>query len=62
LSFYTARVIFDRAFGLYLLFDVRSAPNATGAEARLMGRGGIAPVSMVRKGHHRSHARAMMAS
>src|SRR5437660_7108550 len=54
--------IFDRAFGLYLPFDVRSAPNATGAEARLTGRGGIAPVSMVRKGHHRSHAQAMMAS
>lgn len=31
-------VIFDRAFGLYLPFDVRSAPNATGAEARLTGR------------------------
>ena len=29
--------------------DVCSAPNATGAEARLTGRGGIAPVSMVRE-------------
>jgi len=43
-------VIFDRAFGLYLPFGARSAPNATGAEARLTGRDGIAPVLMARKG------------
>jgi len=49
-------VIFDRGVGLYLPFGVRSAPNATGAEARLTGARRDCACFDGSETAHRSHA------